>query len=203
MDFDEDILFVRGIPQDFPNSLLTELLATFGEIKTFRRGRDLDGADSPWVLVSYYDPASGDVLRNALLSGDTGLRNATVCPAGKESAASGVPADVLARIASISRKYSEMAAREDLLARFVSSYTLLYGSTAGDKAFSDSLKKWLVEEDEIRRRCRSTEHGLERAMEKKREEEYHRLSAYDDDKSNDLFYLDRASWTSSRSKNIK
>ncbi|KMV65006.1 RNP domain-containing protein [Encephalitozoon cuniculi EcunIII-L] len=204
MDFDEDTLFVGSIPSSFSNELLMEILNIFGEVREFRRGRSLEGADSPWAIVNYHEPASANRLYGVLLNRALGESRVTILPARKGFERWENSGDVLKKIEDINRKYREELEREDLLDRFISSYNLLYGKAGDDRVFSFTLKKWLKEEAEIRKRCRKAEHDFEKSTERRRQEEYDYLSNYDDDRSNDLFYLDRTSWISERNKdNVK
>ncbi|AFM99310.1 RNP domain-containing protein [Encephalitozoon hellem ATCC 50504] len=198
MDFDEDTLFLGNIPSSFTNELLTEMLSTFGEIKEFRRGRSLEGINSGWVFVNYHESASAERLYDTLLGRDLGQSGIIILPQRTSPSSWEGKKNALKRIESICERYRKELEKEERLEKFVSSYNLLYGDANDSKVFYDALKKWIEEESEIRRRCRRIEEEFKRSMEKKRQEEYHYLSTYDDDRSNDLFYIDRASWISTR-----
>ncbi|ADM12535.1 uncharacterized protein Eint_110350 [Encephalitozoon intestinalis ATCC 50506] len=200
MDLDEDVLFLGNIPESFNNELLIEMLSVFGEIKEFKRGKDLEGTDSKWVIVSYYEKSSISNLYCSLLNRDLGQGMVVVFPQKKELQAWEVSDEILGRVDDIAKRYKERLKKEDCLEKFVSSYDLLYGSTGDGQVFSEALSKWLDEESEIRRRCRKAENDFERTAERKRQEEYYYLSTYDDDRSNDLFYTDRVSWALKRNK---
>lgn len=200
MDFDEETLFLGNIPESFGNELLVEMLRIFGEIKEFKRGRSLEGIDSRWVIVNYHEPASAGYLYDILFNRDLGQGIITIYPPKKRSEPWEDGRNALKRIEDIDKRYRKELEKEERLDRFVSSYNLLYGKADDSKAFSDTMKKWLEEESEIRRKCRRIEKDFEENVEKKRQAGYHYLSTYDDDRSNDLFYIDRASWVSKRNK---
>ncbi|AFN84017.1 hypothetical protein EROM_110350 [Encephalitozoon romaleae SJ-2008] len=201
MDFDEETLFLGNIPDSFGNELLMEMLSIFGEIKEFKRGRCLEGISSKWVIVNYHEPASVGYLYDVLFDRDLGQGTITICPPKKRSEPWEGRKNALKRIEDIERRHRKELEKEERLDRFVSSYNLLYGKADDSKMFYDTMKKWLEEESEIRKKCRRIEKDFEENIEKKRQAEYHYLSTYDDDRSNDLFYIDRASWISKRNKN--
>lgn len=193
----EDLTFVGNIPETFSNDLLAELLGLFGEVKDIKRTRSLRGTNPSWVFVGYYEPASAETLRRILPDVDLGVGKLVIHPAAEGMGVDVKQDKVMDMVNEVVVRHRQELERTDVLDNFVLSYSLLHRDDS--RMFSSTLKRWLREESEIRRRCRRMEMKTERERRRQAELEY--LSRYDDDRSNDLFYVDRAAWMAGRSRN--
>lgn len=190
MYHDRELIFIGNIPERLGNELLRELLGVFGEVKEFKRVRDLQGLTSNWVFVEYYGHDSVELLYGVLPGVTLGSSKLAIRPSREETACG--RDDIVRKINRINMKYGQELEAKNVLTKFVSSYVLADGD--GGEAFSSALKKWLQEESEIRRRCIEMETDIGERLERRKQAEFQYLSSYDDDNPNGTSHPDRTGW---------
>lgn len=200
MEYSAETVFIGNIPAGLSNELLRELFELFGEVKEMKRIRNLRGENSNWAFLMYYDPSCSGALYNTMSNVSLGSKKLIVYPKKEKSEVCEDQEGVMKRISSINTRYLQELEKEEVLSNFISSYKLLHSNTDNDSTLSNALNRWLQEESEIRRRIKRMETSLLEDLEVQKQVEFSCLSRYDDDKSNDLFYLDRASWAAKRTQ---